>query len=227
MLIDAGAPVAVSARGDGGTPLVVALFWGHQEVSELLAGHSRAPGNLRVAAGLGGLEMLTSLFDSEGRPIAAAGAHRGFYRPHGGFPGGTPSPEPGEALNEALSWAARSDRTEALSFLVDRGADLEADVYRGTALAWAAATGRVAAIRRLVELGADPSGRSSFGGPDHGRQLTPLHLAARNGDRVTVKALLDLGADPHLKDGLYNSTPAGWAEEFNHRRVAELIREVD
>ena len=31
MLLDAGAPVDVSARGDGGTPLVVALFWGNRD----------------------------------------------------------------------------------------------------------------------------------------------------------------------------------------------------
>ncbi len=42
MLLDAGAPVEVSARGDGGTPLVVALFWGHRETAELLA--EREPG---------------------------------------------------------------------------------------------------------------------------------------------------------------------------------------
>ena len=54
MLLDAGAPVDVSARGDGGTPLVVALFWGHREAAELLASHGVVPANLRVAAGLGG-----------------------------------------------------------------------------------------------------------------------------------------------------------------------------
>jgi ankyrin repeat protein len=37
MLLDEGVPVDVSARGDGGTPLVVALFWGHREVTEVLA----------------------------------------------------------------------------------------------------------------------------------------------------------------------------------------------
>ena len=31
MLLDAGAPADVSARGDGGTPLVVALFWGNRD----------------------------------------------------------------------------------------------------------------------------------------------------------------------------------------------------
>ena len=42
MLLDAGAPVDVSARGDGGTPLVVALFWGNTTTAELLAEHGVA-----------------------------------------------------------------------------------------------------------------------------------------------------------------------------------------
>ena len=61
MLLDAGAPVEVSARGDGGTPLVVALFWGHRETAELLAERSLAPGNLRVAAGLGRSDLTADL----------------------------------------------------------------------------------------------------------------------------------------------------------------------
>ena len=36
LLLAAGARSDLSARGDGGTPLVVALFWGHREVAPLL-----------------------------------------------------------------------------------------------------------------------------------------------------------------------------------------------
>jgi hypothetical protein len=63
MLLTAGAPVDVSARGDGGTPLVVAPFWGHREAAEILA----APGNLRVAAGLGNLALLDELLITKGK----------------------------------------------------------------------------------------------------------------------------------------------------------------
>ena len=181
MLLDAGARVDVSARGDGGTPLVVALFWGNRTTAELLAEHGVPPGNLRVAAGLGRLDMLDELIDTSGKLAPAAGAHRAFYRPHGGFPAWRPSDDEREVRDEALTWAARNDRVEALDVLVGRGASAEADVYRGTALSWAAACGRVGAIRRLVALGADPSGRTTFGGPEHGEGTTPLHLAAQNG----------------------------------------------
>ena len=104
MLLAAGAPAHASARGDGGTPLVVALFWGHPVPPDLVAEVGLAPGNLRVAAGLGLTDLIAEL---DGTP--AAGAGRGFYRPHGGFPAWRPSDDPAEVRDEAVAWAARSD----------------------------------------------------------------------------------------------------------------------
>ena len=217
IVLDAGGRLDVSARGDGGTPLVAALFWGHRDVVDLLG---LAPGNLRVAAGLGRLDLIRELAGT-----AAAGAHRAFYRPHGGFPAWEPSDEPQEVLDEALVWAAKADRVEAIGLLVELGARVEADPYRGTPLAWAAANGRVAAIRRLVELGADPNQRGTFGGPDHGQDVTALHLAAQSGKRAAVETLLELGGDPTLQDGLYGGDPAGWAEFSGNQELAALLRE--
>jgi ankyrin repeat protein len=224
MLLDAGARVDVSARGDGGTPLVVALFWGHRTTAELLAERGVHPRNLRAAAGLGRLELIDELVPAGGRPTTEAGAHRAFYRPHSGFPAWEPSDDPQETLDEALSWAARNDRVEALDLLVARGAAVAADVYRGTALTWAAAGGRTAAIRRLVALGADPNQRTTFGGPAHGEGVTALHLAAQNGHLEAIRALLDLGADPTAKDGLYDGTPAGWADHGGNDAASDLLR---
>ena len=87
-----------------------------------------------------------------------------------------------------------------------------------------AACGRADAIRALVALGADPSGRSSFGGPDHGRELTPLHLAAQGGRLEAIAALLELGADTSATDALYHSTPAGWAQEFGQADAVALLQ---
>jgi ankyrin repeat protein len=203
LVLAAGARTDLSARGDGGTPLVAALFWGHREVVDLLG---LEPRNLRVAAGLGRVDLIDELV---GAP--AAGAHRAFYRPHGGFPAWQPSDDPHEILDEALVWAAKADRVEAIDRLVELGADVEADPYRGTPLAWAAANGRGAAIRRLVELGADPNGLGTFGGPTHGEGVPPLHLAAQSGQEAAVDLLLELGADPTIRDRLYDGTAAGWA----------------
>ena len=114
MLLEAGAPLDVSGRGDGGTPLVVALFWGNRAAAEKLAKRSKAPGNLRVAAGLGDPELLDELLKPDGSLSPAAGTHREFYRPHSGFPAWKPGDDPAEIRDEALSWAARNDRAAAI-----------------------------------------------------------------------------------------------------------------
>jgi ankyrin repeat protein len=215
LMLAAGARSDAFARGDGGTPLVAALFWGHREVAELLG---REPVNLRVAAGLGELELIRELV---GRP--QAGAHRGFYRPHGGFPAWQPSDDPQEVLDEALVWAAKSDRDEAIRLLVELGARVDADPYRGTALTWAAANGRVASIRTLIELDADPNHRGTFGGPSHGDGVTAIHLAAQSGQREAVVALLELGADPLILDNLHGGNALGWARVGGHEELADVL----
>jgi len=215
LMLEAGGRTDLSARGDGGTPLVQALFWGHREVAELLG---RQPVNLRVAAGLGDLELIRDLV---GTP--QAGAHRGFYRPHGGFPAWPASDDPQEVLDEALVWAAKADRAEAIRLLVELGARPDADPYRGTALTWAAVNGRVSSVRTLVELGADPNHRGTFGGPSHGEGVTAIHLAAQAGQREAVIALLDLGADPLIEDKLHGGKARGWARQGGHEEIAAIL----
>jgi ankyrin repeat protein len=217
LMLGAGGRTDLFARGDGGTPLIAALFWGNREVARLLG---LEPGNLRVAAGLGLADMVREL---AGTP--QAGVHRGFYRPHGGFPAWQPSDDPQEVLDEALVWAAKSGRVEVLSLLVELGANVAADPYRGTALTWAAANDRADAVRLLVELGADPNQRGTFGGPTHGEGVTALHLAAQSGARDAVEALLELGADPMIRDRLHDGNAWGWAEFAGYRAIARRLRE--
>jgi ankyrin repeat protein len=215
LMLSAGGRDDLSARGDGGTPLVQALFWGHREVVDLLGRH---PLNLRVAAGTGDVDLIREL---AGTP--RAGAHREFYRPHGGFPAWQPSDDAQEVLDEALVWAARSDRVEAIRLLVELGADVDADPYRGTALTWAAVNGRVDSVRALVELGADPNRRGTFGGPSHGEGVTAIHLAAQAGEREAVVALLALGADPLIRDTLHGGSALGWAKVGGHEELADVL----
>ena len=109
--------------------------------------------------------------------------------------------------------------------LVERGARVDADVYRGTALAWAAATGRVAAIEALVALGADVDARGTFGGREHGEACRrALHLAAQSGETEAVRALLAAGADRGLRDALYDGKPADWAAHAGADEAAALLR---
>src|SRR5207302_10514411 len=195
--------------------LIAALFWGHREVVDVLG---LEPRNLRAAAGLGLVDLIDEL---AGTP--QAGAHRGFYRPHGGFPAWAPSDDPQEVLDEALAWAAKSDRVDAIRLLVELGARVDADPYRGTALTWAAANGRVDAVRTLVELGADPNQRGTFGGPTHGEGVTATHLAAQAGQRQAVIALLELRADPLILDNLHGGNALGWARVGGHEELADVL----
>src|SRR6185369_7515787 len=47
-VIASGADLDAEAHGAGGTPLIIALFWGHSEMADLLGRHCVAPGNLRA-----------------------------------------------------------------------------------------------------------------------------------------------------------------------------------
>lgn len=221
-LLAAGADPTLEGHGEGGTPLAAALFWGHREVADVLAAAAIAPRNLRIAAGLGRRDLIDECFDVSGALKPAAFEGRDFYRPHSGFPVWQPSRDPQEVLNEALVWAAKGDRVEVLGALVERGADINADPYRGTPLMWAAAKNRLAAAKWLLEHGATVS-RATFGGPSHGQGVTPLHMAAENDFDEMAQLLLDHGADVTIEEDNYHSTAQGWAEHFGSKRVLAVL----
>ncbi len=225
-LMAAGAAPDREAHGEGGTPLAVALFWGHCRVADLLAQVAIVPQNLRIAAGLGRVDLVEKCFEPDGTLTPAARTGRGFYRPHSGFPVWRPTNDRQEILNEALVWACKADRVEALPLLVARGADLNADPYRGTPLMWAAANNRLATARWLLQHGAEIS-RATFGGPSHGEGLTPLHLAAQNDHVEMARLLLTNGADATIEDAIYHSSPAGWAAHFGSEGVQALLQAGD
>jgi ankyrin repeat protein len=223
-LLDAGGDLMLSARGEGGTPLVQALFWGNYVMADALAKHDITPRNLRVAAGLGRLNLLSACFDASGNLTPEAGEAREFYRPHGEFPEWTPSDNRQEILDEAFTYACRNGRVEVLRFLLDQGANLEGDPYRGTGLLWATYKSQWAVMDWLVDHGADINQQATFGGRNHGVGVTALHLAAQEGSLEKVSFLVeDLGADLDITDHLFNATPMGWAEFFEHKEVSEYL----
>lgn len=221
-LIAAGGPVEAEAYGDGGTPLAVALFWGHTAVAERLAAEVVAPLNLRIAAGLGRMDLVELFFDPGGTLRSEAGHHRGFYRPHSGFPEWHMTDMPQEILDEALTWAARSGRIEAMAALLARGADIDGAPHNGAALHWALLAHQAEAVEWLIGQDADID-RSVVWGDT--ADVTPLHMAAGwANDPRGARLLLLHGADPAIRDRTYQSTPLGWAEHFGHPEVAAVLK---
>ena len=223
-LLAEGASVDAEAYGDGGTPLAFALFWGHREAADKLAEIAVVPHNLRIAAGLGRLDIIAELFNPDGKLNPEAGFHREFHRPHSGFPPWRPSDDRQEILDEALGYAARNGRIEAMALLHAHGAHLDAEPYNGTALAWAARCDRTDAIAWLLDHGADINRQGDFGGV---KSWTALHCAAAwSGRANAVKLLVERGADLTIKDPVYNGTPAGCAHFFGNKDIEAFLLEA-
>jgi ankyrin repeat protein len=226
MLIAKGAALDAEAHGAGGTPLIVALFWGHREVADLLGRHAVSPGNLRAAVGLGIPELVEACFSSQTTLTPEACAARGFYRPHSGFPDWQPSTEQQEVLDEALVWACKSNRVSVLERLFRAGARLDADPYRGTPLIWAAVGNCNEAAAWLIDHGANVNQKATFGGLSHGQGITALHMAAQYGRMGAVKLLVERGADRSIKDDLYHATAERGAEYFGQVEVRDYLRSL-
>eukprot|EP00438_Fugacium_kawagutii_P009015 Skav209812 [mRNA] locus=scaffold5597:70092:70781:- [translate_table: standard] len=120
----------------------------------------------------------------------------------------------------ALHHAARHGHVQNVKLLFEAGAEKDSRANDGRTLLWmAAARGHLEAVQLLIEAGADCNqGRDAGGTPlclpahlevvqmlleartdcnkgitDHG--ITPLHLAARNGQSEVVGFLVEAGAD--------------------------------
>jgi ankyrin repeat protein len=97
-----------------------------------------------------------------------------------------------------LIWAARSGSIDAITVLLDSGADVNlpgssGDHWDATPLQHAILERRPAAVRLLLERGAEPN-RGASGSP------TPLFLAAGDTDPTILTLLLAHGADPSIEN---------------------------
>ncbi|HEV3139051.1 MAG TPA: ankyrin repeat domain-containing protein [Vicinamibacterales bacterium] len=92
-----------------------------------------------------------------------------------------------------LMWAARTGAVDAMTALLDGGADPAArDVRNGwTPLFHAIHTQQTGAVQLLLDRGVDPNQRA--------RLLTPLIMAAADRNPAIVKLLLAHGADPRRR----------------------------
>jgi hypothetical protein len=154
-LLDAGAPVDVSARGDGGTPLVVALFWGTGTPPSCSPRAAPCP---RTCAWPRGWATWPDRGAHVGPCVPRRAPTASFYRPHGGFPAWRPADDPaGGARRGARLGRPQRSRGRAGGSRARRRARRRRRLPRHP-LAWAAFAGRASAIRRLLALGADPDG---------------------------------------------------------------------
>ena len=219
-LLAAGADVTAEAHGAGGTPLMQALFWGHRLQAERLAQEGIFPYNLRAVAGLGRVDLMPEFFNSDGSLKLEAGQKREFHRPHSGFPPWTPGDNRQEILDEALVYAARSGRIQALAYLLGQGANIDGEPYNGTALFWAVSCERTETVRWLLEQGADVHQIASFGGE---KNITALHIAAWGGHLEPAQVLLRYGAEATYHEPRYGSSPVGWAEHMGHHELRDYL----
>ena len=219
-LVEAGGSVRADAHGkEGGSPLSYALFYAKAYMAEAL--EPVYPDNLRAAAALG-RDLGRFVVGDDLTDAAYTGLD--FYAPVF-FPDWQRTRSRQEVLDEALSWASRNDQCSTMASLVDLGADVNANAFRGTALLWACYADKVDAARWLLDHGADPDLRHDWGGEGHGVAAVAMHLAAQHNCVGCVRLLLDRGADPDIVDGAHGGTPAGWAEYGGADDTLKILRE--
>ena len=218
-LIAAGAALDRILYGlGGGTPLSLALFYAKGPVAEVFA-EPPFPDNLRTAAALG--HDLERFFD--GKELTADAVEGLDFYALSFFPRWQRTKSRQEVLDEALSWAARNNRCEAMARLVEQGANVNANPYRGTPLLWAIYSDRLEAATWLLDHGADPDLRHDWGGEGHGVDAVAMHLAAQYNCVRCLELLLERGASATIVDGAHGGTPLGWAEYGGSEQARALL----
>lgn len=115
-----------------------------------------------------------------------------------------------------LFWAATTGNVELATFLLARGADVNAADHVGaTPLHHAIRMGQPEITRLLLEHGANVNARSNIG-------QTPLHLAVLRDNQEVAGLLLTNGAEVMALDH-HNYTPMHWAMMKGYVAMANLL----
>lgn len=215
-LLDCGAPINGSdsartvASGNSTTnvpgkwsPLEEALYWGNNDVRDLLVERGASVHNLRIAAGLGRVDLIENFFSSDR----------------------TLKPEAGEIswpFQDPLCSNLARPVAEKLQASIDSWSNEPQNVINN-AFIYACMQGQIEAAELLLEKGAKinsiPAGFHYPG--------TALHNAAVNGQLAMVKFLIEHGADVTAKDVENGATVAGWAAYGGHDEVKEYLESLN
>jgi len=120
----------------------------------------------------------------------------------------------------ALMRAAEYQRTEVVTLLLEKGADvhLRSNQHERTAFMEAASSGNCVIIKQLAERGAEINAR------DH-TNYTPLHFACMWGHVEAVKLLIELGANLEIED-VTGVTPMIIAEQNGNSEVVQILKDA-
>ena len=199
LLLDCGA--AINGTGSW-SPLEEALYWGNQRVIGLLLERGASVHNLRIASGLGRIDLIEGFFRSDGSLKPEAGK---IDWPFGELQKSNLnrqitdelqekvaqwSNDPQDIINNAFVYACMHNYIDAASLLLKKGAQINA-----------------------IPPGFDYSG-------------TGLHYAALNGHRRMVEFLIQQGAKVNVRDTKVNSSPAGWADHGGHAELTHYLNQV-
>ncbi|HSB09785.1 MAG TPA: ankyrin repeat domain-containing protein [Blastocatellia bacterium] len=198
-LLDAGAPV----NGVGSwSPLEEALYWASNDVRDLLLARGASIHNLRIAAGLGRVDLIEGFFKSDGSLRPEAGnIEWPFTDP---LTSNLPRPVKDKLRTTIDGWSHQS-----------RGIINNAFVY-------ACMHGHVRAAKVLLNKGAEINAIP----PGFHYQGSALHNAASHGHRAMVDFLIEHGADVNAKDPQHGGSAAGWAAYGGHQELSEYLERV-
>jgi ankyrin repeat protein len=203
LLLDSGA--AVNGAG-GWSPLEEALYWNSGQVIRLLLERGATIHNLRIAAGLGRVDLIEQFFNSDGSLKSEAGTINWPWGDLRVIENSNFGPEGKRQLAARFSsW--RNDRQGILN----------------NAFVYACMHGHIDAAEVLLDHGAEinviPGGFDYAG--------TGLHYAALNGYQQMIEFLIQHGANVKIRDEKVGSTPAGWADHAGRDRIRDFLKAAE